>query len=250
MLSETPSRLGHLDGLVQESVFDAECGRLQGETLVGAPCCDPMCLVVPVRDKDRPDDRTLGSTRGRGAVYDLIFNYTGSITCWGELDSNRILAGLRPFSTTGWAKAASGGSSNAAIDIRSETRMPRWRASAREVRARGAGKASPGQRNVSMVARRRQEILGPGSHARSRRDLWQWIGHGAHIYVCGDAKRMAKDVERSLSRSRLATRSSRRAGDRLRRVAEQGGSISGSRISVSDLRDSKVSICLTLHQVR
>jgi sulfite reductase (NADPH) flavoprotein alpha-component len=30
------------------------------------------------------------------------------------------------------------------------------------------------------------------------RDLWQWITEGAHIYVCGDAQRMAKDVERTL----------------------------------------------------
>ncbi len=30
------------------------------------------------------------------------------------------------------------------------------------------------------------------------RDLWDWITHGAHIYVCGDALRMAKDVERAL----------------------------------------------------
>jgi len=30
------------------------------------------------------------------------------------------------------------------------------------------------------------------------RDLWDWISHGAHIYVCGDALRMAKDVERAL----------------------------------------------------
>jgi sulfite reductase (NADPH) flavoprotein alpha-component len=29
-------------------------------------------------------------------------------------------------------------------------------------------------------------------------DLWPWLADGAHIYVCGDAKRMAKDVERAL----------------------------------------------------
>jgi sulfite reductase (NADPH) flavoprotein alpha-component len=30
------------------------------------------------------------------------------------------------------------------------------------------------------------------------RDIWAWIEKGAHIYVCGDALRMAKDVERAL----------------------------------------------------
>jgi sulfite reductase (NADPH) flavoprotein alpha-component len=30
------------------------------------------------------------------------------------------------------------------------------------------------------------------------RDLWSWIEDGAHIYVCGDAQRMAKDVETAL----------------------------------------------------
>jgi sulfite reductase (NADPH) flavoprotein alpha-component len=30
------------------------------------------------------------------------------------------------------------------------------------------------------------------------RDLWSWLADGAHIYVCGDAKRMAKDVELAL----------------------------------------------------
>jgi len=29
-------------------------------------------------------------------------------------------------------------------------------------------------------------------------DLWAWIADGAHIYICGDAKRMAPDVERTL----------------------------------------------------
>ena len=29
-------------------------------------------------------------------------------------------------------------------------------------------------------------------------ELWAWLAQGAHFYVCGDAKRMAKDVERAM----------------------------------------------------
>ena len=30
-------------------------------------------------------------------------------------------------------------------------------------------------------------------------DLWRWIDDGAHFYVCGDATRMAKDVDAALT---------------------------------------------------
>ena len=26
-------------------------------------------------------------------------------------------------------------------------------------------------------------------------EVWSWLERGAHIYVCGDAKKMARDVE-------------------------------------------------------
>ena len=33
-----------------------------------------------------------------------------------------------------------------------------------------------------------------------RRDLFAWLEDGAHLYVCGDEKRMAKDVDATLRR--------------------------------------------------
>jgi sulfite reductase (NADPH) flavoprotein alpha-component len=34
-----------------------------------------------------------------------------------------------------------------------------------------------------------------------RADLVEWLENGAHLYVCGDAKRMAKDVRSTLARA-------------------------------------------------
>jgi sulfite reductase (NADPH) flavoprotein alpha-component len=51
------------------------------------------------------------------------------------------------------------------------------------------------------------------------RDLWDWLSHGAHIYVCGDALRMAKDVERALI-DVVAEHGKRSPEDAARYVAE------------------------------
>jgi sulfite reductase (NADPH) flavoprotein alpha-component len=31
-------------------------------------------------------------------------------------------------------------------------------------------------------------------------DLWRWLQEGGHLYVCGDASRMARDVDTALRR--------------------------------------------------
>ncbi len=51
------------------------------------------------------------------------------------------------------------------------------------------------------------------------RDLWDWLSKGAHIYVCGDALRMAKDVERTLI-DVVAEHGKRSPEDAARYVAE------------------------------
>jgi sulfite reductase (NADPH) flavoprotein alpha-component len=43
-----------------------------------------------------------------------------------------------------------------------------------------------------------QKIYVQHRMAEVGRDMWKWIADGAHIYICGDAKHMAKDVERAL----------------------------------------------------
>ena len=48
-----------------------------------------------------------------------------------------------------------------------------------------------------LVARRHEKFYVQNRMAEVGRELWSWIADGA-IYVCGDAQRMAKDVERAL----------------------------------------------------
>jgi sulfite reductase (NADPH) flavoprotein alpha-component len=51
------------------------------------------------------------------------------------------------------------------------------------------------------------------------RDLWSWLNDGAHVYVCGDALRMAKDVENALA-DIVAEQSGRNAVEAAKFIAE------------------------------
>ena len=63
------------------------------------------------------------------------------------------------------------------------------------------------------------------------RDLWAWLADGAHVYVCGDAKRMARDVEGALGRDRRpARRAQHRRGDCLRRQPQEVRPLSAGRV--------------------
>jgi sulfite reductase (NADPH) flavoprotein alpha-component len=53
------------------------------------------------------------------------------------------------------------------------------------------------------------------------KEIWDWLEKGAHFYICGDAKRMAADVEKAL----------------IDIIAEQGGhDLSQAKAFIQDLR--------------
>lgn len=49
-----------------------------------------------------------------------------------------------------------------------------------------------------LVARSKRKVYVQDKLREQGAELWRWINDGAHIYVCGDANRMAKDVEQAL----------------------------------------------------
>ena len=52
---------------------------------------------------------------------------------------------------------------------------------------------------ISIASPQEIVVIDRGRMREVARDLWAWINEGAHIYVCGDALRMAKDVESVLT---------------------------------------------------
>ena len=63
------------------------------------------------------------------------------------------------------------------------------------------------------------------------RELWTWLAEGAQLYICGDAKRMAKDVERALVDivAQFGARIDRR-GRQLRRGTQEEGPVPAGRL--------------------
>ena len=63
-------------------------------------------------------------------------------------------------------------------------------------------------------------------------ELWGWLEEGAHFYVCGDAKRMASDVDAPCSRSLSSRGALRRGGEGLCGEHDQDRSLSARRLLI------------------
>ena len=52
--------------------------------------------------------------------------------------------------------------------------------------------ADPERRLTTQGVERKEQLL------EAAAELWRWLANGAYVYVCGDAKRMAGDVDLAL----------------------------------------------------
>ena len=71
---------------------------------------------------------------------------------------------------------------------------------------RGAGRASEWHRDglltrldTAFSRDQGEKIYVQHRMLENAAELWAWLEDGAHLYVCGDAERMARDVDRGLA---------------------------------------------------
>src|SRR5690606_32983152 len=57
---------------------------------------------------------------------------------------------------------------------------------------------TPTRMDVAFSRDQKEKIYGQHRMKEYGRRLFDWLGRGAHLYVCGDAKRMANDTHEAL----------------------------------------------------
>jgi sulfite reductase (NADPH) flavoprotein alpha-component len=57
-----------------------------------------------------------------------------------------------------------------------------------------------GQLHTAFSRDQKQKVYVQNRMIENAGDLWRWLQRGAHFYVCGDATRMARDVDAALRR--------------------------------------------------
>ena len=106
--------------------------------------------------------------------------------------------GIAPFRAFLAHRAAAGtrgrtwlffGERNRATDFLYQTELEAWRKDGTLSRL-----------ETAFSRDQRKKVYVQDRMAGEAADLWRWLQDGAHFYVCGDATRMAKDVDTALRR--------------------------------------------------